>query len=218
MLASKTTEGSVSNSHQWNFHLVLQAGLSQLWFFATPQEWRLTLDCRLSSSVNCLPLTPDMVISHSSLLSEGFSSPSSLRSSLKALAVAISQSSRTSPWYSEYSLDDIFHSHFICKQLQNYTSICLLSLISLLSSFSCFHSITFQHIPILWLPREFPPIAIWTLNTELPQSLLLSCFMCICITCFICVYALPSKLNIKFLKNRKILSCLSIHALLPPFL
>lgn len=165
MLASKATGGSVSNSHQWNFHLLLQAGLSQLWLFATLPEWHLTLDSRLSSSVNSLPLTPDMVIGHSSLLSEGFSSPSTLRSFFKALAVAISQSSRTSPQYSEYSLDDIFHSHFICKQLQNYTSICLPSLISLLSSFSCFHSIAFQYIPILWLPTEnFHPLLFkhWT--------------------------------------------------------
>lgn len=149
-----------------------------------------------------------VVISHSSQLS-GCPSPSSLRSSFKALAVGISQSLGTSPHDFRYSLDNVFHSRLFVEDPQNYIfNICLPPVICLIFPFP----FTFS------LPSNTYPSSsrLWRISTScclnnernLLQSLLLSCFLY--------VYALPSKLNVKFLKVREIFTV--IHPLLLSFL
>lgn len=133
----------------------------------------------------------DLVIGHSSQLSGGSSSSSSLRSPFKALVVSISQGLGTSPQYFRYSIDGIL---FVDDSQNCISNICLPFVIHLVFPFPL-HS--------QCLPTPFPDCLQRIsnncyLNTELnlPQSLLLSCF--------IYVHALPSKQNVKFLKVRKI--------------
>lgn len=114
----------------------------------------MTLDCSLSSYMNCLALTPHMVTGHSQL-SGNFSSPSSLRSSFKALAVGIYQNLRTSSQY--FSTSDTLLTMFFIHILLRDDSKTIPPFVYILLSclpFSYFIRIALQIILILRMPTK----------------------------------------------------------------
>lgn len=154
--------------------------------------------------MNCLALTQDRIIGHSSQLSGSFSPPFSLRASFKALASGHFPELKDQPSIfqilPQWCISLTFYLYIILKT----TPLTFVYLLSYVSSFLfLFYSYCLPtDTQISDCLQRISTCCYLNTELSLPRSFLPSC----CIY----VYALLLKLNVKFLKVRKIFTVILV--------